>query len=456
MKQLLLIITALCSISSVFSQSTSIVNRDPQIELMVNEVSRDSLQATIKKLVSFGTRNTLSSTTDSEHGIGAAREWILERFEMFAKESGGRLSAKLDTSTYQADGNRVDVTTVLTNVVATLKGTDPNDKRVFVISAHMDSRRTDVMDRIGDAPGANDDGSGTAAVIECARVMSKHRFPATIIFVALCGEEQGLLGADFMARNAKANGMEIAAVLNNDMIGNNNSNETNIINNTKVRIFSEGLPALGMDERKAASIRALGLENDGPSRQLARYMKEIGERYIDNLEVVLIYRPDRFLRGGDQSPFQQQGFTAVRVTEMNENYNHQHQDIRVENGVQYGDLEEFMDFEYLRKNTAMNVSNLANLAKSSSEPQEVSMLVSGLTNSTTLFWKAPLSKNQGGYYVLMRETTSPIWQKKFFTKNLLVTLPYSKDNYFFAVQSISEDGNEGLPIIPTVARRLPE
>jgi hypothetical protein len=456
MKQFLLIFTALCSISSAFSQSTSIVNRDPQIELMVNEVSQDSLRATIKKLVSFGTRNTLSSSTDPERGIGAAREWILERFKAFAKESGGRLSAKLDTSTYQADGRRIDVTTVLTNVVATLKGTDPNDKRVFVISAHMDSRATDVMDRISDAPGANDDGSGTAAVLECARVMSKHSFPATIIFVALCGEEQGLLGADFMARNAKAEGMEIAAVLNNDMIGNNNSNETNIINNTKVRIFSEGLPALGMDERKAASIRALGLENDGPSRQLARYMKEIGERYIDNLEVVLINRPDRFLRGGDQTPFQQQGFTAVRVTEMNENYNHQHQDIRVENGVQYGDLEEFMDFEYLRKNTAMNVSNLANLAKSTSEPKEVSMLVSGLSNSTTLFWKASPSKNIGGYYVLMRETTSPIWQKKFFTKDLLITLPYSKDNYFFAVQSVSTDGNEGLPIIPTVSRHLPE
>lgn len=456
MKRFLLFFTALCSISSVFSQSTSIVNRDPQIELMVKEVSQDSLQANIKKLVSFGTRNTLSSTSDPERGIGAAREWILERFKVFAKESEGRMSAKLDTSTYQADGRRIDVTTGLTNVVATLKGTDPTDKRVFVISAHMDSRASDVMDRVGDAPGANDDGSGTAAVIECARVMSKHSFPATIIFVALCGEEQGLLGADFMARNAKTEGMEIAAVLNNDMIGNNNSNETNIINNTKVRIFSEGLPAFGMDEKKAASIRALGLENDGPSRQLARYMKEIGERYIDNLEVVLINRPDRFLSGGDQTPFQQQGFTAVRVTEMNENYIHQHQNIRVENGIQYGDLEEFMDFEYLRKNTAMNVSNLANLAKSTPAPKEVSLLVSDLSNSTTLFWKASPSANLGGYYVLMRETTSPVWQKKFFTKELLVTLPYSKDNYFFAVQSVSREGNEGLPIIPTVSRRLPE
>ncbi len=455
MKPYFFIFIAMCSIASVFGQSTSIVNRDPQIELMVKEVSRDSLQANIKKLVSFGTRNTLSSTSDAERGIGAAREWILERFNAFATESQGRMSAKLDTSTHQADGRRIDVTTVLTNVVATLKGTDPTDKRVFVISAHMDSRNSDVMDRIGDSPGANDDGSGTAAVIECARVMSKHSFPATIIFVALCGEEQGLLGADFMARNAKAGNMEITAVLNNDMIGNNNSSETNIIDNTKVRIFSEGLPALGMDEKKAASIRALGLENDGPSRQLARYMKEIGERYIDNLEVILINRPDRFLRGGDQTPFQQQGFTAVRVTEMNENYIHQHQDLRVENGVQYGDLEEFMDFEYLRKNTAMNVSSLANLAKSAPEPRDVSLLVTDLSNSTTLFWDAPRTTSLGGYYVLMRETTSHVWQKKFFTKELKVTLPYSKDNYFFAVQSVSSDGNEGLPIIPTVSRNLP-
>ena len=456
MKAYLLAVFASCWCSAVFSQSPSIINRDAQIEMMVRDVSKDSLQASIKKLVSFGTRHTLSDTSDPGQGIGAAREWILERFNAYAKESGGRLSAKLDTSTYQADGKRIDVTTVLTNVVATLQGTDPTDKRIFVISAHMDSRRSDVMDRVGDSPGANDDGSGTAAVIESARVMSKHRFPATIIFVALCGEEQGLFGADFMARNAKSTDMEIAAVLNNDMIGNNNSNETDIIDNTRVRIFSEGLPAVGMDEKKAASIRSLGLENDSPSRQLARYMKEIGERYVDHLEVMLIYRPDRFLRGGDQTAFQQQGFTAVRVTEMNENYNHQHQDVRVEDGLQYGDLEDFMDFEYLRKNTAMNVSNLANLAKSPQAPSNVSMLVSDLSNSTTLFWKAPPATNLKGYYVLMRETNSAVWQKKFFTTESSVTLPYSKDNYFFAVQSVSKEGNEGLPIIPAISRRLPE
>ena len=434
------------------AQSPVIINQDPQIAGMVAQVSADSLKAHVEKLVSFGTRNTLSSTTSRKRGIGAARNWILSRFTSYAAASNGRMTAKLDTSNYQPDGRRVDVPVVLTNVVATLKGTDPNDKRIFVISGHMDNMRSSVMDRTGDAPGANDDGSGTAAVIECARIMSKHAFPATIIFVAVCGEEQGLLGSGFMARNAKRDNWEIAAVLNNDIVGSNNSNETNIINNTQVRVFSEGLPVYELDAKKAASIRAMGLENESPSRQLARYVKEVGERYVDNLEVKLIYRPDRFLRGGDHSPYQQQGYTAVRITEMNENFYHQHQDVRKENGIAYGDLVEYMDFEYLRKNTAMNLSNLANLAKSPAVPQEVKLLVAGLGNSTSLSWKAPANGQPKGYYVLMRETSSAVWQKKFFTTETSIKLPYSKDNYFFAVQSISASGNEGLPVVPGVLR----
>jgi hypothetical protein len=438
---------------SAHAQSPVIINKDPQIEKMVMEVSPDSLKAHVVKLVSFGTRNTLSSVTDKKRGIGAARNWILSRFNAYAKSAGGRLTAKLDTSSYQPDGKRIDVPVVLTNVVATLKGTDPNDKRVFVISGHMDNMRTSVMDRTGDAPGANDDGSGTAAVIECARIMSKQSFPATIIFVAVCGEEQGLLGSGFMARNAKRDNMEIAAVLNNDIMGSNNSNETNIINNTQVRVFSEGIPMYELDAKKAASIRSMGLENESPSRQLARYLKETGERYVDNLQIMMIYRPDRFLRGGDHTPYQEQGFTAVRITEMNENFYHQHQDVRREKGIAYGDLVEYMDFEYLRKNTAMNLSTLANLAKSPSVPQEVNILVAGLGNSSSLTWKAPASGKLKGYYVLLRETTSPVWQKKFFTTDTSVKIPYSKDNYFFAVQSLSEEGNEGLPVVPGVFRQ---
>jgi acetylornithine deacetylase/succinyl-diaminopimelate desuccinylase-like protein len=453
MKKLYCFILAAGTYTCSFAQSPVIIQKDPQIATMVSEASSDSLRAHITKLVSYGTRNTLSSVTDKKRGIGAARNWILSRFNAFAKESGGRLTAKLDTSNYQPDGKRVDVPLVLTNVVATLKGTDPNDHRVFIISGHMDNMRTDVMDRTGDAPGANDDGSGTAAVIECARVMSKQSFPATIIFVAVCGEEQGLIGSGFMAENAKKNKMEIAAVLNNDIMGSNNSNETNIIDNTKVRVFSEGLSAYELDVKKALTTRSMGQENDSPSRQLARYIKETGERYVDNLQVIMVYRPDRFLRGGDHAPYQERGFTAVRITEMNENFNHQHQNVRTENGVRYGDLIEFMDFEYLRKNTAMNLSNLANLAKSPSMPQQVSLVLTGLGNSTTLTWKASATGKVKGYYVLMRETTSAFWQKKFFTTETTISLPYSKDNYFFAVQSVSDEGNEGLPVIPGVQRK---
>jgi hypothetical protein len=451
-KPLLIAVLGLGTFLNVHSQSTVIIQKDPEIEKMVTEVSADSMQHYITKLVSFGTRNTLSSVTDQNRGIGAARNWILGKFRTFGKASGGRLTAKLDTSTYQPDGKRIDVPVILTNVVATLKGTDPNDHRVFIISGHMDNMRTSVMDREGDAPGANDDGSGTAAVMESARIMSKRSFPATIIFVAVCGEEQGLLGSGFMAENAKKAQLEIAAVLNNDIMGSNNSNETNIIENTKIRVFSEGLSAVEADSKQIAAIRAMGLENDGPSRQLARYIKEVGERYVENLEVFMVYRPDRFLRGGDQLPYQQRGYAAVRITEMNENFYHQHQNVRTENGIAYGDLVSNMDFEYLRKNTALNLCNLANLAKSPSVPQAVSIEVAGLGNSSSLSWKPAANGKIKGYYVMMRETTSPVWQKKFFTSATEMKLPYSKDNYFFAVQSVSTDGNEGITVMPAVVR----
>ncbi len=450
MRKLILFFTLTNLIFSAGAQV--IIHRDSEIEQMVKEVSSDSLKSSIYSMVSFGTRNTLSTQTDPKRGIGAARNWVLGKFNEFAKQSGGRLTAFIDTTTLQKDGRRVDTPTLLGNVVATLKGTDPNDNRVFIISGHLDNMRSSVMDRIGDAPGANDDASGVAAVIECARIMSKRSFPATVIFVAVSGEEQGLLGANFMAEKAKKENWNIEGVLNNDIMGSNHSNETNIIDNTKIRVFSEGISVLDTG-RVATQLRNLGLENDGKARQLARYVKEIGERYVPNLEVVMIYRNDRFLRGGDHSPFVQRGFAAVRFTEMNENYYRQHQDVRVENGIHYGDLPEFMDFEYLRKNTAMNLSNLANLSKSPSMPQDVMIDVRRLTNNTILNWKAPKSGKVKGYYVLMRETTSPVWQKKFFTTENTMTLPHSKDNYFFAVQSVSETGNESLPKVPTPLQR---
>jgi hypothetical protein len=434
----------------MLTAQTTIV-RDPAIAEMVKAVSPDSLRSYITSLVALGTRNTLSTQTDPRRGIGAARNWVLAKFSTFIPASGGRLSAFIDTITLQPDKKRVDTATLLGNVLAVLKGTDANDKRVFVISGHLDNMRSSVMDRTGDAPGANDDASGVAALVECARIMSRRSFPATIIFVAVSGEEQGLLGSSFMANKARKENMQIEAVLNNDIMGSNNSSETNIIENTKVRVFSEGLPAFET-EKNAKMIRQLGLENDGKSRQLARYIKETGERYVDNLEVVMIYRNDRFLRGGDHTPYVDNGYTAIRITEMNENFYHQHQDVRKENGIQYGDLVEFMDFDYLSRNTALNLCNLANLAKAPGVPEEVKINVKKLGNYSSLYWKVPATGIAKGYYVMMRETTSAVWQKKFYTTATEFTLPYSKDNYFFAVQSVSADGNESLAVVPTVGR----
>ena len=435
---------------SLFSQT--IIQRDAEIEIMVKEISPDSLQSYIKTLVAFGTRNTLSNQSSIARGIGVARNWVLHKFNEMAKHSAGRLTAFIDTATLPADGRRVDRPILLGNVVATLKGTDPLDKRIFIISGHLDNMRTSPTDSTGDAPGANDDGSGTAAVIECARVMSTHSFPATIIFVAVSGEEQGLLGAAYMSEKAKKENWKIEAVLNNDIMGSNNSNETNIIDNTKIRVFSEGLPAFET-EKNAVTIRNLGLENDGKSRQLARYVKEIGERYVDNLQIVMVYRNDRFLRGGDHTPYVQRGFAAVRFTEMNENYTRQHQNIRTENNIKYGDLEEHIDYEYLRKNTAMNLANLANLSKAPPMPDSVKMDVKKLSNTTLLFWNKPQFGAIKGYFVLVRETTSAVWQKKIFTAGTTIILPFSKDNYFFAVQSVNENGNESLPVVPGISGR---
>ena len=294
---------------------------------MVAEVSKDSLESYIRKMVSFGTRHTLSTQADKAKGLGAARKWVLSKFVEFSKKTNGRLTAIIDTTTLQPDGRRINARVLLGNVMATLKGSDPNDDRVYLISGHLDSRNSDDMNIDRVAPGANDDASGVAAAIECIRILSQQSYPATIIFLAVSSEEQGLQGAAFLADKAKKNNWNIDGMLNNDIIGSNNSNETNIIDNSRIRVFSEGLPAFET-EKASVDIRRLGLENDGKARQLARYVKEVGERYVENLEVVMVYRNDRYNRGGDHTPFVQKGFTAVRITEMHENFLHQHQDVR--------------------------------------------------------------------------------------------------------------------------------
>lgn len=434
---------------SLSAQTT--INRDPEISKYVSLVNSDSLKAHVEKLVSFGTRQTMSSTTDKKRGIGAARNWVLAQFKDDAKNSGGRMSVELQNEDLQPDGKRINQVTNLGNPTAILKGTNPNDNRVFIISGHLDSRVTDILNIKDDAPGANDDASGVAAVLECARILSKSNFPATVVFVAVSGEEQGLFGSTMLAKRAAKEKWNVVAMLNNDMIGNNEAVDTHNISNMQLRVFSEGLPYFDLD-KKAKYIRAFGLENDGEARQLARYSKEIGERYVDNLEVKLIYRNDRFLRGGDHSPFVEEGFPAVRFTDMNENFDHQHQDLKTENKTEYGDLVKFMDFEYLRKNTAVNLSILANLSKAPAKPENVKMDVKELTNFTNLSWEKPLDGKVSGYYILIRETDQSMWQKKIFTTETSYKLPYSKDNYFFAVQSVSSGGNESLPVVPSVGR----
>lgn len=431
------------------AQKTEI--RDPNISLMVNEVSSTNLSTLITKLVSFQTRHTLSDTLSKTTGIGAARTWIKNEFERYGASSGGRLQVSYDTFLQPADGRRIKEAVLLKNVIAILPGTDPNDKRMLMVSGHYDSRVTDVMNIKDFAPGANDDASGVAAVMEMCRIMSKQKFSATLVFVAMVGEEQGLYGATNLAKRAKEEGWNVHLLMNNDIVGNSYGMETDIKDNKSVRVFSEGVPAAETPAQANARMSA-GTENDSKARLAARYIKEVAERYVDQLEVKLIYRRDRYLRGGDHTPFSQQGFTAVRITEMNEDFNRQHQDVRTENGFKYGDLPEYVDYTYLQKVTRMNLSVMSNLALSTQEPENVSIQTSGLTNKTVLKWDLPKGKVPAGYFVLMRETTSPFWERKFFVKENNATLSYSKDNYFFGVQSVDADGHESLVIIPKPGR----
>lgn len=432
----------------LFSQTTV---DDPEIKKMILEIKADKLESIVRKLVSFGTRHSVSDTKSDLRGVGAAQRWIKAEFDKHAKESGGRLTSSIDYYWVKADGKRITTDSKLANVMAVLKGTDPKDERVLIISGHMDSRASDVMNSKIDAPGANDDASGVAAMMELSRIMSKRTFPCTIIFVAVTGEEQGLLGARHLADSAKVSGWKVMAMLNNDMIGNSLSSGTNLRDNTRVRVFSETIPFLETED-EAKMRKSTNRDNDSPSRQLARYIKTVTNQYVDQLDIDLVYRNDRFLRGGDHTPFSQNGFTAVRFCEKNENFNQQHQDVRMENNIQYGDLPEFMDFEYLRKNAASNLATLSNLAWSPEVPLSVGIEVKELSNFSTLVWQAPKGKVPYGYQILIRETSSSHWEKTIFVKDTKATIPFSKDNYFFAVQSVDELGHASLPVFPVPIR----
>ncbi|MGL2993699.1 M28 family metallopeptidase [Flavobacterium sp. TSSA_36] len=430
---------------------SQITTSDPEIFKMVNEVKTENLEAIVKKLVSFGTRHTLSDTKSNTRGIGAAQRWVKSEFDKYALASNGRLTSNIDYFTIKADSKRIAVDSELGNVMATLKGTDPTDDRVLIISGHLDSRASDVIDAKSDAPGANDDGSGVACVMELARIMSQREFPFTLIFVAVVGEEQGLYGAKHLADIAKEQKWNLIAMLNNDMIGNSLSSGTQLRDNTQVRVFSETIPYTET-EAEAKMRKATNRDNDSPSRQLARYIKTVTQQYVPQLDIQLVYRNDRFLRGGDHTPFSQNGFTAIRFCEMNENYYHQHQNVRKENNIQYGDLPEFMDFEYMRKVTCSNLSTFSNLAWSPKAPENVGIEVKELTNSSVLVWQAPQGKPVFGYTILIRETSASHWQKAIFTKENKIEIPYSKDNYFFAVQSVDALGHASMPVFPIPIR----
>lgn len=423
---------------------------DAEIQKMLKEVSAKNIEASIRKLASFGTRNTLSEQDDPTRGIGAARDWIFAEFERFNRDCGGCMTVEKQ-SFVQPKANRIPEPTTLTNVIATLKGTsDPT--RVYVVSGHYDSMCSSPIDAKCDAPGANDDASGTAAVIELARVMSKRKFDATIVFMAVPGEEQGLLGATYYAEQAKQKAVNIEAMITNDIVG-GVTTQKNSRHRNRLRVFAEGVPSDETD-RQANMRRSVGGENDSPARQLGRYVKEQSDRYLKDFRVWVIYRRDRYGRGGDHIPFLERGFAAVRFTEPDEDYTHQHQNVRTENGIFYGDTPEFVDFEYAANATRVNLITLATIANAPGKPKNLGIATGRLTNDTELKWDANTDPDIAGYEIVMRETSSPEWTETIPVGNVtnFVVKGMSKDNYFFGLRSVDKAGNRSPVVYPRPVR----
>jgi hypothetical protein len=428
---------------------------DGRISAALRQLSAERIRANIEKLASFGTRLTLSAQDPASiaagRGIGAAREWIKAEFERYAQDCGGCLEVKTDSFTEPA-ADRIPQPTEITNVYAVLKGTDAeNAKRIVLVTGHYDSRPSDTLDVKADAPGANDDASGTAVSLECARVLSKLKFPATIIFLTVAGEEQGLNGSRHFAKMAKDQGWNLEAVLNNDIVGGDKSAGQD---HSVVRVFSEGLPA-SATEQEIRRIRGLGGENDSGSRQLARYIADVGRAYDAGVKPMLVFRLDRYLRGGDHSAFNQQGFAAVRFTEFREDFHHQHQNVRTDsdNGIEYGDLAKFVDFDYVAHVARLNAATLASLASAPAPPANVHLLTKDLENDSTLTWEASPGGRAAEYEVLWRSTTSPEWEHvEKFGGVTRATLKLSKDNVIFAVRAVDAEGHRSLPVVPVPER----
>jgi len=447
----ILLVLAVASASAQPTITTS--SADPQIAAALKQISAEKIRANIEKLASFQTRSTLSAQDQASiaagHGIGAARKWIKSEFERYSRDCGGRLEVKTDSFTEQP-ADRIPKPTEITNVYAVLKGTDPeNAKRVVLVTGHYDSRNSDTLDTTGVAPGANDDASGTAVSLECARVLSRLKFPATIIFLTVAGEEQGLNGSHHFAQMAKSEGWNIEAVLNNDIVGGDRNSQQDP---SVVRVFSEGVPSAATDT-ELKLIRNLGGESDSPSRQIARYVGEVGRTYVVGLKPTLVFRLDRYLRGGDHISFNQQGFAAVRFTEYREDYHHQHQNVRTENGIEYGDVPKFVNFDYVANVSRLNAATLASLASAPAPPDKVRLVTKELENDSTLTWEPSPGSRTDAYEVLWRATTSAEWEHTQPVGNVTkTTLPISKDNVIFAVRAVDKDGHRSLPFVPLPER----
>lgn len=424
---------------------------DAKISAALAQISPQRIQANIEKLVSFQTRLTLSAqdpdSIKAGHGIGAARDWIKSEFDGYSHACGGCLEVMTDSFT-EKSAERIPKPTVITNVYAVLKGTDPESaKRIVLVTGHYDSRNSDTFDANGIAPGANDDGSGTAVSLECARVLSQLKFPATIIFLTVAGEEQGLNGSHHFAKMAKDQGWNIEAVLNNDIVGGDRSAEQDP---GVVRVFSEGVP-IAATEAEVRRMRNLGGESDSGSRQVARYIAETSRTYRTAAKPLLVYRLDRYLRGGDHLSFNEQGYPAVRLTEYREDYHHQHQNVRTENGIEYGDLPRFVNYDYVANVARVNAATLASLASAPAPPDKVRLQTKELENNSTLTWAA--SPGAASYEVLWRDTSSPEWEHSQAVEDVThATLPLSKDNVIFAVRALDRGGHRSPAVVPQPER----
>lgn len=455
-------ILCVCLVASLSTGSANGQTQEhlhPVVQEIVNSISTENIQRIVERLVAFHTRHTLSDTTHPEIGIGAARRWIKSELQEYSRLSGNRLQVEYHRFIAEPQP-RIPVPTEIVNVVATLPGRLQGEtERIYVISGHYDSRVSDIMDAHSFAPGANDNASGTALVMELARIMSSYEFDATLVFLAVAGEEQGLVGSRQWATEAYQQQMKIHGMITNDIVG-NIFGGNDIIDNTRVRVFSEGVSPNATDE-ELRRIVATGGENDSASRQLARYIHEVGPKYVPHFDVTLIYRRDRYLRGGDHIPFNDLGYAAVRFTEMNENYNWQHEDVRFEGGIQYGDLPEFVDFEYTANVARINAAALASLALAPPPPINVGININRLEHDTTLQWQHALPEKVHGFFICVRETTAPQWQRKIYVKAeevrsengfKYVLRGVSKDNYLFGVQAVGKDGLHSVTVFPVPVR----